>query len=202
MVRLDDRGQAHTLEAFTAALLILVGLLFALQATAVTPLSASTSNQHIENQERAMATDLLAAADATGELEAAVLNWSEAEGQFSGTGSSGIYSNADQVRTFGEFGSMIDATFLEEGIAVNVYIDYQRQGGTTASKQLLYMGTPSDNAVVATRTVVLTDDDRLTGATDTRVIVAGTAGNYFVPDAAPGDPLYNVLEVRLVVWQM
>jgi len=56
----DDRAQAHTLEAFAAAILLVAALTFALQATAVTPLSASTSNQHIENQQRAVATDLLA----------------------------------------------------------------------------------------------------------------------------------------------
>ena len=68
MSRIDDRGQAHTLEAFAAAILIVVGLTFALQATAVTPLSASTSNQHLENQQRAVATDLLETSAANGDL--------------------------------------------------------------------------------------------------------------------------------------
>ncbi|MFQ3285215.1 MAG: hypothetical protein ACI944_001946, partial [Natronomonas sp.] len=37
------RGQAHTVEAFAAAVLVVSGLVFATQAAAVTPLSASTS---------------------------------------------------------------------------------------------------------------------------------------------------------------
>jgi len=72
----DDRAQAHTLEAFAAAILLVAALTFALQATAVTPLlSASTSNQHIENQQRAVATDLLATSAENGDLEAAILHW-------------------------------------------------------------------------------------------------------------------------------
>lgn len=213
---MGTRGQAHTLEAFTAALLVVTGLLFALQATAVTPLSASTSNQHIENQERAMAADVLAIADDSGALEDAVLNWSG--DSFSGTDASGMYANPTNLSAFGPFGAMVNQTFLAEGIAANVYIRYQGTGEgfpggeppadrrctqnvTGSYCAMVYMGTPSDNAVVATRTVVLVDNDVLTG-TNRSVADAAAANEYMAPDAATGSPLFNVVEVRLVVWQM
>lgn len=213
---LGTRGQAHTLEAFTAALLVLTGLLFALQATAVTPLSASTSNQHIENQERAMAADVLAVADDSGALEDAILNWTD--DSFAGTDSSGIYANPTNLSRFGPFGEMLNRTFLDEGIAVNVYVRYRgaadglpggeppadrrcTQNVTGSYCSMVYMGSPSDNAVVATRTVVLMDGDVLTG-TNRSVADAAAAEEYMAPDAGTGSPLFNVVEVRLVVWQM
>lgn len=67
------RGQAHTLEAFAAALLLISGLIFALQATAVTPLSASTSNQHIQNQQQLIASDILTTSAENETLQDALL---------------------------------------------------------------------------------------------------------------------------------
>ena len=69
----EDRGQAYTLEAIIASVLLISSLVFALQVTVVTPLSASTSNQHIENQQRASAAGVLTAAQETGALKDAVL---------------------------------------------------------------------------------------------------------------------------------
>jgi len=217
---MDERGQAHTLEAFTAALLILAGLLFSLQATAVTPLSASTSNQHIENQERAVAMDLLATADTNDALEAALLNWNSTTGNFTGTDASGIYANPNEVKTFGRFGEMLHRSFLSEGIAVNVWVRYRTGSGEVHANgfipsqgescrpdnvgeycSLLFMGSPSDNAVVATRTVVLMDGTNITG-TGESVATAAANDRYFAPDAATGSPVFNVVEVRMVVWQM
>lgn len=203
----SDRGQAHTLESFTAALLIVAGLIFALQATAVTPLSASTSNQHIENQERAMAGDLLAVADRSGALEAALLDWNAsaglAEQRWAGApGGTDVFANPGTVSAANRFGAMLNRTFLSEGIAVNVYVTYRTGSGIggAGTEQMVYMGSPSDNAVVATRTVVMRDDQRLSVTGETVATAAGD-GRYFAPDAVSG-PLFNVMEVRIVVWQM
>ncbi len=66
------RAQAHTLEAIVSGMLLLASLVFALQMTAVTPLSASTSSQHIENQQQAIGHGVLASAVAEGALKPAV----------------------------------------------------------------------------------------------------------------------------------
>ena len=73
------RGQIYTLEAVIAAVLLVSSLVFALQVTAVTPLSASTSNQHIENQQRASASGVLTAAEEAGILQDAVLFWNDSD---------------------------------------------------------------------------------------------------------------------------
>jgi hypothetical protein len=62
---------------------------------------------------------------------------------------------------------------------------------------MVYMGAPSDNAASATRTVTLTDDTSLSGTSGTV-----SSPGFYAPDAAPNASLYNVLEVRIVVWQM
>lgn len=209
MLLSDQRGQAHALEAFTAALLLLAGLLFALQATAVTPLSASTSNQHLENQQRAMAADLLAATEHTGALEEAVLNWSG--GGFGENTNTTVlrgpgvlslerdstYTNPANISRFGPFGDRLNETLLDEGSSINLYVIYENEAGVERWTPIIFMGTPSDNSVVATRTVVLTDGDRVINGT---TIGSGT-GTYFAPDRSKDDPLYTVLEVRIVVWQ-
>jgi len=149
------RGQAHTVEAFAAAVLIIGGLIFATQATAVTPLSASTSNQHIENQQQATIEGLLAASAKDGSLEAAVLDWNATGGTFEGAPDSGVYASAPDH----EFGDTLSATLSSRQIAFNVLVRYPDGDGGTDTEPMVRMGEPSDNAVSATRSIGLYDDD-------------------------------------------
>lgn len=99
------RAQVHTLESIVAGLLLMASVVFALQMTAVTPLSASTSSQHIENQQQASAEGVLAAAAESGALRRAVLYWDEQEGTFNGTTDGTAYTvNAPP----NDFGTMLD----------------------------------------------------------------------------------------------
>lgn len=197
-----DRAQAHTLEAFTASLLIVSGLIFAVQATAVTPLSASTSNQHIENQERAMAENLLAAAEANGTLQEAIVDWNTSANRWRGAGEFGTFAEHGPPNAFGK---ALNETFADERIAFNVIVRYRDDPNETASfsnEILVYMGSPSDNAVSAGRTVAITDDTEV-GNTGTNVSTAGSNGNFYTEtDVAPNSALYTVAEVEVVVWQM
>lgn len=201
MPALDDRAQAHTLEAFAAAILIVAGLTFALQATAVTPLSASTSNQHLENQQRAVANDLLETSAANGDLEAALLRWDPVNETFTHSRSPSYFTGGGPPNAFGE---ALNATFGERRIAFNVHI---RHGpGNEDQTLLVNMGSPSDNAVTATRTVVLTDDANLTASghenTTLRALSDGSAsGEFYAADVGSG-AIYDRMEVRIVVWQL
>jgi hypothetical protein len=197
----DDRAQAHTLEAFAAAILIVAGLTFALQATAVTPLSASTSNQHLENQQRAVADDLLETSAANGDLRETVLRWDPEAETFTDSRSPSYFTGGGPPTPFG---AALNESFGDRRIAFNVHIRHgpDNEGETT----LVSMGSPSDNAVTATRTVVLTDDANLTAPgyenTTLRALADGTkAGEFYAADAAPG-AVYDRLEVRIVVWQL
>ncbi|MFC5278720.1 hypothetical protein ACFPM1_08135 [Halorubrum rubrum] len=208
----DDRGQAHTLEAFVAAILLVAGLTFALQATAVTPLSASTSNQHIENQQRAAATGLLETSAANGDLRDAVLDWHPGNatverGFDASTEERAYYTGGGPPNAFGD---ALDRTFLDRRIAFNVYVQYHdssAKGGDKPVKRqvMVDMGSPSDNAVTASRSITVSNDATLTAdGFEERTLEAVDADpneRFYAPPVDDG-PIYNHLEVRIVVWRM
>ncbi|MFB6186533.1 MAG: hypothetical protein ABEI86_06675, partial [Halobacteriaceae archaeon] len=136
-------------------------VIFALEATAVTPLSASTANQHIETQQRKQAIGLLVAAEAEGVLKRAVLDWNVSETRFRGSGNNEVSVRGGPPNTFGQY---LNHTFDDEGVAFNVYFRYRTASGDQREIQVVDMGNPSDNAVVATRTVILYDDDEVVGS--------------------------------------
>jgi hypothetical protein len=192
------RGQAHTLEGFVASLIVIGSVVFALQATAVTPLTASTSNQHIENQQGATASNLLATAAANDTLEATITYWDRSSGAFVGTGDRGYYTDGGPPTAFG---AALNRTYSDQRIAFNVHVVSRRADDTRQSKRLVYMGTPSDNAVSASRTTVVRNDTALSGDNGT-VAEAAAAGEFYAVDVAPGSELFNVMEVRIVVWRI
>ena len=199
-----DRAQAHTVEAFIAALLLVSGLLFAMQATAVTPLSASTSNQHIENQQRALTGDLLSTAAEDGSLQEAVLYWNTSRGAFQDSPEQGYYTDSGSQTAFL---SALNETLAERRIAYNVRLRVHNTTGTPSRRtvSMVEMGRPSDNAVTASRTIILSDSATLTGSDPQSLsTVADDAdASFYAPDADPdSDLLYNRVEVRVTTWRM
>ena len=196
----DDRGQAHTLEAFTAALLLVTGLIFATQATAVTPLSASTSNQHVENQAGIAAQDLLSTTDASGDLEAALLYYDNGSfvGATNGEGYAGMPPKSHPLH------DPLTETFGDRQIAFDIDVYYPEDGGNeTGDVSMVDMGSPTDNAATASVRVALYGDDRF-GADDQHVLFEDGPGRGYFADPADGDGevLYTVVEVRITAWQM
>ena len=195
------RAQAHTLEAFVAAALIIGGLVFATQATAVTPLSASTSNQHIENQQEATIQGLLATSAENGDLQEAVLYWNPENGTFAGVPEQGVFVQSGPPNAFGE---ALNESLLDRRIAFNVEVRYHEPDGDTSVQRMVVQGTPSDNAVSATRTVGIYNSSNLTapGYTDrTLEDVADEPGEEFYAENIGEDQLYNVVEVRVIAWR-
>ena len=197
------RGQAHTLEGIAAAGLVVAGVSFALQATAVTPLSASTSNQHVENQLRATAGSLLDTAEANGTLRPTITHWNHTSHGFVGTGDRGYFTEKGPETPFG---TALEETFIDGRVATNVHIYYMDVNRTRSKERLVYMGEPSDNAVTATKTVILYDDTvynyTATNPTYENVSAASAAGDFYMPDAAPDNELFNVVEVEVTVWRI
>lgn len=200
------RGQAHTLEAVVAALLLLAGLVFALQTTAVTPLSASTASQHIENQQQTQAEGVLAIAADQGTLKPAVLFWNESADGFHNASRDYYVNGGPPTR----FGALLNRTFADRGIAFNVFVSYQRADGSRKRVRMVFAGAPSDNAVRATRVVALYDGDHLydpssTGKYAVRdpATTVDTTDDFYAPDTTPGSGgLYNLVRVEVVVWRM
>lgn len=194
------RGQAHTLEAFVAATLIVGGLIFATQATAVTPLSASTSNQHIENQQQASIEGLLATSARNGALQEAVLYWDpdpEAE-EFYGVPEQGTYARGPP----NDFGNALNATLLDRQIAFNVDVRYAERDGGTDVERMVEMGQPSNNAVVATWTISLYDNSTLSSDGYEDTTLGELNDNQFYADDIDADSeLYTVVEVEVTAWR-
>lgn len=192
------RGQAHTLEAIVAGLLLLTSLIFTMQMTAVTPLSASTSSQHIENQQEATGSGVLASAAQSDELGPAVLYWNDSGERFHDANRDlGYYTSGPPDN---ELGAMLERSFDHRGIAYNVYFRYQDDRGVE-SIRYVYSGVPSDNAVTSTHTLTLMDDDHLYDADGTRnETTVSTATSYPVPDA--GGNVYNTVRVEVVAWRI
>jgi len=190
-----DRGQALTLEAMTAAIVLLVSIGFALQMTAVTPLSASTSSQHLENQLQKTSEGLLASTAADGSLEAAVLDWNETEQRFNGVESEVAYHRSGPPDN--AFGDALNGTYGDRNIAYNVVVHYHTADGVRESQRMIDQGDPSDHAVSASRTITLDDRDELPDGTMLR-----SADDFYAPDTDTDGPLYNVVRVEVVAWRI
>ena len=198
-------GQAYTLEAFVAGLLILSALVFALQVTAVTPLSASTSSQHIENQQKSAAEGALTAVADVDALKPGI-STIDGNGTFYGEGSGGAYVNEFPP---GEFGNVFDRTFGDRGLAITVDIRYQDDEESWDRVRMVDSGSPSDHAVTVTRTVVLYDDDSLyepDGNGGIEPHEQHTWGDQdpldVGDDVNQGSDVYNVVVVEVTVWRM
>jgi len=193
------RGQAHTLEATVAGLLMLSSLIFALQMTAVTPLSASTSSQHIENQQGATGQGVLAAAAQQGALKPAVLYWNNSSARHHDVGVQRFYTSGPPDN---RFGAMLERAFNENGIAYNVYFRFQNAEGEPITRRYVYSGVPTDNAVTATHTVTLWDDDPLYDADGTPNSTRLGTQNMTYPMPDTGANLYNTVRVEVVAWRI
>lgn len=196
----DDRGQAYTLEGVVSSLILLSAVVFALEMTAVTPLSASTSSQHIENQQEATARGVLASAAETGALKRAVLSWNDTSEQFYNTSGQGYFASDPPPNDFGE---MLDRSFNANGVAYNVYLHYQESGGQMSVQRYVFQGRPSDNAVQATWSLTVMQNDRVHGHEENPTVTeVSDESTYFAPRAADHSSMYNVVRVEVVVWRI
>lgn len=204
-----QRGQAHTLESVVGGLLLLAAIAIALQLTVVTPLSASTSSQHVEGQQRAVAQGVLANAAEEDVLKDAVLYWDDSANNFHDASARGYYTEQPPEEL--EFTGILAGAFDSEGIAYNVNFVYQSSDGRLNSQEFVRQGTPSDNAVSATRTVMIRNDDTLideNGSVNETTTVRD-ADTFFMnnapaetTDRSDGHGLYNVVRVEVVAWRI
>ncbi len=199
-----DRGQIHTLEAFISVMLIVGALLFASQATAVTPLSASTSNQHIENQQQTMANDVLDIAAEEGSLRTALTHWNLSQSDddipphFEGVSDPNRSTYSSIVNRDHPLNTTFETAFGTGVYAYNIELRYLDANGNFEVADLVVMGTPSDNAITASRTVTLFDDDEIV----TGEALEDIEDDFWAPDADAESDLYNVVEVRMTIWRM
>ncbi|MXR52211.1 hypothetical protein GRX03_11435 [Halovenus sp. WSH3] len=182
-----------TLEAVTSALLLLVAVGFALQMTAVTPLSASTSSQHLENQLQKSSEGVLASTAENGSLQAAVLAWNESEQRFVGADPVGYYRGTPPDNAFGD---ALRRAYTDRNVAYNVVLHFHTPEGGLDSQVLIDQGDPSDHAVSASWTVPLRDSDTLADGTPL------SAAEFYASDIDDDGPMYNMVRVEVVAWRI
>ncbi|MEF8789267.1 MAG: hypothetical protein V5A61_04025 [Haloarculaceae archaeon] len=202
------RGQAFTLEGVAAALVLVAALAMSLQAVVVTPTTRGTVDEDVRTGLRQQADDALslAASDDPADLSYLVRNWQPNGQTFVGAENPQIgYGMAGPPLLLGR---LLNTTFTQRGYLYNVEVVYRTDDpGRTRRLTMVRQGTPDENAVVASRGVTLYDNMTLTspGAGDAELweydttLADGDGGYYPVPDVVDG-PVYNHVEVRVVVW--
>ncbi|MFB6139044.1 MAG: hypothetical protein ABEJ26_01255 [Halosimplex sp.] len=192
--RLTDRGQAFTLEAVLGALIVIAGLVFALQAVTVTPATTGSTAAPVDVSRL---DSVLAEAADSGALKRSVLAWN---GGFQGA-SSGEGYFIDGVPN-NDFGRALDEA-VAPSVTMNVIVHYRTGPDTVKEQRMVYNGIPGEGAARAAATVAVYDGDRLrdsTGAPRTGTDVR-SAGLYpGLSDRYPSD-LYSVLKVEVIAWE-
>lgn len=203
-----DRGQAYTLEGFVGAIIVLTAVLFAVQSIVITPTTGGAIDRTVQAQLQQEAMDALVVAENDGELSHLVRYWSEEDGGYynaeipetqRGNYSSSQFADPDEMNAY--FGQVLDERFEESGRNYNVELVYRsgEDGENSSSFHLVYQGRPSPNAFTGSYTVTLYDEQNLT-APDSRDQTLTETGEYPIPNIDGDSELYNVVEVRLVVW--
>ncbi|QIO24060.1 hypothetical protein [Haloarcula sp. JP-L23] len=195
---MSTRAQAYTLEAFVAALLLLGAVVFALQATAVTPQTASTASEAQQRQLERVGSGVLDAAAEDGSLRRTVLYWNNSTGTFHGLEPyESAYSNGTLPT---DFGDRLDRSVGDDGVAYNVNVQYRDATGETETKRVVDSGTPSDDAVRVAALLTLYDDDVLYTASEAPTEQTLVNASFYAPDSAPDSGVYNVVTVEVVLW--
>lgn len=205
----SDRGQAFTLEGVLGATFLLIALLIALQTTVINPTTGGAVDDETRSELRQKANDILVqTANAEDEdLSYYVRYWNPNTRTFYGAENPDVgYGEAGPN---GHLGEMLFRTFTESGRRYNLVLRFRgnESPDDATIQRMVYQGPPAEHAVIATYTITLFDDQTLTGPLKTSRELAEYDTNasdnddsfYPVPDVGEGY-VYNVVEVRLVVW--
>lgn len=200
-----DRGQVYTLEGVIAGMIVLLSLLFVIQATSVTPGAVVTNDQ------QAQADSALSTMNES-TLRQAVLYWNTGESAFYCTpGDQSFYPGYADTSTCSptpphsgsvppiRFGNVLDQS-LGSSYSYNVYVAYN-DTGEISRQRMIYQGQPGGGSIRVSRSIVLFDGDYLRASDGTRSgTTLETASGFYAPDITSAD-VYNVVHIEVVVWQ-
>jgi len=207
--RSTDRGQAFTLEGVLGATFLVIAMLVALQTTVITPTTGGAVDDDTRNELRQKANDILVvtAFQEQEDLSWYVRYWNPNTRTFYGADRPEVgYGTRGPP---GSLGAMLGDTFTDAGRHYNIILRYRGNESPDSSgvQRMVYQGPPGEHAVVASHMVTLYDSQTLAGPRATSRELQSYDTNASdnddsyspVPDVADG-PVYNVVEVRLVVW--
>ncbi len=205
----EYKGQIHTIEAFTAAFIILFSLIFSIQSIGITPTSSSTASQVVEKQNYKLVDDILSQSKANGELKEALLNWNNTTDRtrFGGTPENISFYSGRREATVPDNGTEpgLNGTLQvlhNRGIAHNINIICNGR-----SHRFVYNGQPSKHSVTAYTTIVLLEQDKvdiwdngIEQSMDDKYITEIVG--YPCRDKLSNNHLYSVVQVEIVAWRM
>lgn len=224
-LRSDTRGIQFTLEA-VLGLIIVVSALSASAAMVSNP-SGDVSDAITQRQLVADGADFLDIAGETGALAAdgaehgALLYWDATQQRWenaSRDAPSATFYTSLSAYSEHPLTPIYNDSLASRGLGMNLYVQYQNETGALKHQRIVYQGTPGQNAIETTYSVVLRDDmtpsiagtsddgddctlkemgGNTTGGTNGCVSVA-----FFAPDAAPESTNYNVVKVSIVIWKL
>ncbi|WP_340820199.1 hypothetical protein [Methanolobus sp. WCC4] len=195
-IKTDTSAQLHTLESLITLILITGVIVFTVQATSLTPLTSSTANAHIEAQLQTLAQDMLSVLDHStsgqnSSLKDDILNWNGEEYAWNSTD---YVSEENSILTGSSTANILMDIITPKGIAHNVEFAMISDTGSIMTLPYIFNGEPSDNAVVVSRRVLLSNSD-MSNPTQFQY----TTG---IPDADKSTDFYNLIDVKLTLWRM
>jgi hypothetical protein len=195
----DEKAQLHTLEGVAASVILLLVIIYAIDATSMTPLTSSTSSTHVESELQILGQDIFNTLDYAepgyrSMLKYDITNWKGLEYIWNGTMyiENGNTSFSPEILT-NNLTVLLKDTLVNRGIAHKVEVVYliSSDNNTVPSgtNTIIYAGTPSNNAVIVSRKIVLQDTD-------------GVSSDNPIEDIDPLSNLYNIVDIKLVMWRM
>ena len=201
----DEKAQLHTLEGVAAATIMLTVIIYAIDATSMTPLTSSTANEHVETELAILGQDILNTLDYAEPGDSSKLkkdfakidNWITKEYVWDGAKYVETVDSMNLLRN-SSLADVLNVTVASRGIAHNVEITYLRTVDNVTSPystRFIYNGDPSNNAVILSRKIVLHNTD-----------CAGDDGceddeERPINDIDPSTDLYNIIDVKLILWR-
>lgn len=200
-----ERGQAHTLEGFIGAMVVLMAVLFAVQSVVITPTTGGAVDRTVQSQLQGETQDALIVADSEGDLSEMVRYWNVSEDQVTFADADAPESSRGEytTETFREefrLGEILEKRFGEQGQNYNVELHTPDETTT-----LVYQGQPSSSAFTASYTLTLYGDQNLTAPGYEEYTLKEAAdgaedGPPIENDSDADVHVYNVVEVRVIVW--
>jgi hypothetical protein len=201
----DEKAQLHTLEGVAAATLLLLVIIYAIDATSMTPLTASTSSIHSENELTMLGQDILNTLDYSdpgysSNLKNDILSWDGREYIWNGSGY--IAKDGNDPPLSNNLTGILNATLIKRGISHNVMLTYlDNSTHLPITRNMIYDGDPSNNAVIVSRKIVLRDTGYSIGGNGDDNDGEENPNNPIL-DIDPSTNLYNIVDVKLVLWRM
>ncbi|HEY9204595.1 MAG TPA: hypothetical protein VIO58_01640 [Candidatus Methanoperedens sp.] len=198
----DEKAQLHTLEGVAAATLLLLVIIYAIDATSMTPLTSSTANVHIESELAAIGQDILNTLDYAepgynSRLKNDIIKWDGRQYLWNGTKyiENSNSTTSQNPPLTNNLTDLLNNTLIRQGIAHKVELGYLIRVNNSVvpstSVEWIYAGVPSNNAVIVSRKIVLQMSD-LSGL---------SLSNYTIKKMDPLSDPFNIVDVRLILWR-